>query len=96
MIAEETFGEFQAMTRGSRWRSEGEIRDALRRMCDTVWGNRTRVPFWHIPANFETDVDVILYDVFAELKRYRATFGLLPDTNADTNPTRRDQTGPDK
>ena len=59
-------------------RAEDEIREALHRMCQTVWGNRSARPFWHIPVR-DDDVDVILYDAFDELRRYRAIFGPLPE-----------------
>lgn len=57
-----------------RIRTDEEITDALRRMCDTVWGHgaTVRPAFWHIPANTDTDVDCILYDAFRELKHLRA------------------------
>ena len=77
----ESLGEFESILHAHRYRTEAEIRDALRRMCDTVWNREraTNPPFWHIPTNVEADVDCILYDAFEELKRYRATFGLLPN-----------------
>ncbi len=64
-----------------RIRSEEEIRAALHRMTETVWnrGKMTSPPFWHIPVNEETDVDVILYDAFAELKALRAALRELLD-----------------
>lgn len=70
-----------ALMARNRIRTEDEIRGALRRMCDTVWNKAAaREPFWHIPVDLERDVDVILYDAFDELKRYRAAFGPLPVT----------------
>lgn len=77
-----SLGEFESELHGKRVRTEDEIRDALKRMCDTVWGNQVRPAFWHIPVNQETDVDCILYDAFTELKRYRAIFGPLPERPA--------------
>ena len=54
---------------GMTIRSESEIRDALSRMCDTVWNrSAAKRPLWHIPVR-DDDVDVILYDAFDELKR---------------------------
>lgn len=64
-----------------RVRTDEEIANALRRMCDTVWNHErmTSPPFWCIPANPDTDVDCILYDAFRELRGLRAYVKALED-----------------